>query len=105
MDQISSRPQPQPTDLHNRGGAKENTAAKAQLRQVAQGFEGLFLQQMLKSGRAASFQDTLLNSSATETTQALLDQTLAETSAGRAELGLAQAIYDQFAAHLPKDKG
>lgn len=105
MDQNTLRTQPQPIQLQSHKAATENAQAKAQLRQVAEGFEGLFLQQMLKSGRAASFQDTLFNSSATETTQALLDQTLAETSAGRAELGLAQAIYDQFAAHLPNNKG
>jgi flagellar protein FlgJ len=43
---------------------------------------------------------SLLNSSATDTAQSMLDSKLAEVSAGRAGLGLADAIYRQFSAHL-----
>lgn len=70
------------------------------LRGAAEGFEALFLNQILKSGRAASFGDSLTESSATQTAQSLLDSTLTEVGAGRAGLGLSEAIYRQFSAHL-----
>jgi len=72
------------------------------LRQAADGFESLFLNQMLKSSRETSFGNELFSSSATETTQSLLDQTLADQSSGRAGLGLSEAVYRQFSSHLSK---
>jgi flagellar protein FlgJ len=42
----------------------------------------------------------LTESSATQTAQSLLDSTLTEVGAGRAGLGLSEAIYRQFSAHL-----
>jgi len=77
---------------------------EARLREAAEGFEALFLNQLLKSGRAASFGDSLVESSATETTQSLLDSKLTETGAGRAGLGLSEAIYRQFAGHIGKTR-
>ena len=83
----------------------DKTATKAtrdadRLRGAAEGFEALFLNQILQSGRAASFGDSLTESSATQTAQSLLDSTLTEVGAGRAGLGLSEAIYRQFSAHL-----
>ncbi|MFD0857532.1 rod-binding protein [Roseovarius aquimarinus] len=73
---------------------------ETRLREASEGFEALFLNQILKSGRAASFGDEVAGGSAMETTQSLLDAKLTETGAGRAGLGLADAIYRQFAGHL-----
>ena len=70
------------------------------LRGAAEGFEALFLNEMLKSGRAASFADDLTESSATQSSRAMLDTLLAERSAWHVGLGLGDAIYRQFAAHL-----
>ena len=78
---------------------------ETRLREAAEGFEALFLNQLLKSGRAASFGDTLVESSAIETTQSLLDSKLTETGAGRSGLGLSDAIYRQFAGYLGKTRG
>ncbi|MBW4973956.1 rod-binding protein [Roseovarius mucosus] len=83
----------------------DRIAAKAtrdadRLRGAAEGFEALFLNQILQSGRAASFGDSLTESSATQTAQSLLDSTLTEVGAGRSGLGLSEAIYRQFSAHL-----
>lgn len=72
-----------------------------QLKQASEGFESLFLQQMLKAGRAASLsEDNLLSSSAVKTSESLLDAELAKSSAGKAGLGIAQAIYRQFEPHV-----
>jgi flagellar protein FlgJ len=81
---------------------KEAAAARSEqrLRSASEGFEALFVNQILKSARNSSLGPSLLESSATETTQSMLDSKLAEVSAGRAGLGLADAIYRQFSAHL-----
>ena len=78
----------------------KDTRQEDRLRNAAEGFEALFLNQILKSARSASFGESLLESSGAQTTQSLLDSKLAETGAGRAGLGLSDAIYKQFAAHL-----
>lgn len=75
---------------------------ETRLREAAQGFEALFLSQVLKSARNTSFGDSLVDSSANRTTQSLLDSKLTEIGAGRAGLGLSEAIYRQFSAHLGK---
>ncbi|MEO0664459.1 MAG: rod-binding protein [Pseudomonadota bacterium] len=71
---------------------------EADLRAAAQGFEALFIAQVLKSGRAASFGGGLGESSAMETTRSLLDTRLAEAGAERGSLGIAEAVYRQFSA-------
>ena len=73
---------------------------EARLREASEGFEALFLNQVLKSGRAASFGDSLMGGSGMETTRSLLDAKLTEAGAGRSGLGLADAIYRQFSRHL-----
>jgi flagellar protein FlgJ len=80
--------------------AAKATRDEDRLRGAAEGFEALFLNQILQSGRAASFGDSLTESSATQTAQSLLDSKLTEVGAGRAGLGLSEAIYRQFSAHL-----
>lgn len=79
----------------------KSAQASARLRMAADGFEALFLNEILKSGRAASFGDSLFGGSGVETTQSLLDQKLTETGAGKSGLGLSNAIYKQFSSHLP----
>lgn len=74
--------------------------SEERLRSASEGFEALFVTQILKSARSASLGPSLLDSSATDNVQSMLDSKLAEVSAGRAGLGLAEAIYRQFSAHL-----
>jgi peptidoglycan hydrolase FlgJ len=74
------------------------------LRIAADGFEALFLNEMLKAGRATSFADDLTESSATQSSRAMLDTFLAEQSAGRVGLGLGDAVYRQFDPGLAQDR-
>ncbi|SPF80107.1 rod-binding protein [Pseudoprimorskyibacter insulae] len=100
------------TQLPTIGGAMPLTrqltgdAAEARqddrLRQAADGFEALFLQQMLKSAREASLGDDLFGSSAQDTTNSLLDQELANTASGNAGFGLSDAVYRQFSGFVGK---
>lgn len=68
-----------------------------QIMQAAQGFEALFLSELLKAGRAGLPGDSLTGSSAVTSAQEMLDSQLAKASAGAAGLGLAEAIARQFA--------
>lgn len=72
------------------------SARDGDLRAAAEGFEALFLNQVLKSARAASFGGALGDSSGLETTQSMLDMQLSDIGANRAGLGLAEAVYRQF---------
>lgn len=87
--------------------APEAVAARqeARLREAAAGFEALFMNEMLKSGRNTSFEESLVESSATQSSRAMLDTKLAEMGAGKAGLGLGDAIYRQFAGHAQFTRG
>lgn len=81
-----------------------NAQRAADLRAASQGFEALFLQQVLKSARAASLGEGLGESSALETTRSLLDMRLAEAGSARGGLGIAEAVFQQFSRGLTEGK-
>lgn len=85
-----------------RSEAKQPTATREgeKLKEAAQAFEGLFLQQLMKAGRAASFGDALIDSSAVKTSQDLLDTELTQASSKSSGLGIAEAIYKQFSPQV-----
>lgn len=68
-----------------------------ELMEAAQGFESLFLNQMMKTARQATLGEGLFESSGTETAQTMFDEAVTDTGAGRASLGLAEAIHRQLA--------
>ena len=75
----------------------------AALDQVTQQFEAYFLQQLLKSGRAASLGDGLLQSDQERFFQGLLDQQLSLNLAGDNGLGLAKILREQIRAQYRLD--
>lgn len=70
--------------------------AQRGLQGAAQQMEGLFVQMMLKSMRAASFKDGLFNSQQTEMFTAMYDQQLAQEMAAHSKIGLAEAMVRQM---------
>lgn len=66
------------------------------LREAAEGFEALFLATLLKGACAGLPGDELTGGSAVRRTQEMLDAELAQSSAGRAGLGIADAVMRQF---------
>lgn len=76
--------------------AARSAAPERELLQAAQGFEALFLQQMLQTARAANLGQGLFEGTGSDTTNAMLDRALAESGAGRAGLGLAETIALQL---------
>lgn len=79
-------------------GSRQDSAQDRsdRLMEAARGFESLFLTQVMKSARAASLGDGLLDGGGQDTTQGLLDQALGDAGAGQAGLGIAAAIHRQL---------
>lgn len=78
----------------NLGPARADTT---DLRQAAQGFEEVFLAQLLKSGRASLPGSDLTGSQGVRMAQDMLDMHLARHGAGQTRLGIADAVIRQFA--------
>ena len=71
------------------------------LKEVAEQFEALFIQQILKQGRSAKLAEDILGSEANDTYTSMLDQERAEQLAKTVNLGIAEALVSQF-EHLTK---
>ena len=83
--------------------ATPQTADRAQLRKAAQGFEAIFVRQMLSTARAASLggDDALLGGQAQETFAAMRDEHFADIAAQTGAFGLAKQLETQLARLLP----
>lgn len=68
------------------------------LGEAADAFEAVFLRQMLASMRAATFGESLFESSATEQYRTMLDSTLADSMASGSRLGIAEALTARLGA-------
>ena len=75
----------------------------AKLREAANDFEAIFIQQMLKTMRKTSFESDMLPKSEGEKVfQSLLDEQYAQISAKSGSLGLGEMIYQQLKAKVNK---
>lgn len=72
-------------------------AAQTDLQKAGEGFEAMFLTLLLKGGRAGLPGDDLTGSAAVRSGMDMLDARLAQDAAGRAGLGIAEAVARQFA--------
>ena len=68
----------------------------ADLREVAEQFEAIFINQILKQARETKLADDLFVSSATTTYEELLDTQTSEDIASHVKLGIADALVRQF---------
>lgn len=66
------------------------------LRDVAEKFEAIFINQILKQSREIKLSEDLLGSSATKTYEQLLDRETSENVANRVNVGIADALVRQF---------
>ena len=72
------------------------SSTELSLEEVAQEFESLFVNQMLKSARSAKLSEGLLDNEAYETYQGLLDQEYSKTLAKNHNFGIAEGLIRQF---------
>lgn len=74
---------------------------KEQLREATQAFEGLFLQQVMKTARETKLGEDLFGNSGVETMQGMLDEKLSQIGSQSSGLGIGAALYKQFVTHIP----
>lgn len=68
----------------------------ADLREAAEQFEAIFLNEFIKQARKAKLAEDLFASSAKSTYQDMLDQELSQNLSGRVNLGIAEALVRQL---------
>jgi len=73
---------------------------QSDLREVAEQFEAIFLNQFLKQARQAKLADDILSNSASKTYQEMLGQQYASMLSGDVDLGIAEALMRQFGRHV-----
>ena len=69
---------------------------QADLENVAQEFESLFVYQLLKNARKAKLSESLFSNQGTETYESLLDQEYSKTLSKNHSFGIAEALLRQF---------
>ena len=74
------------------------------LEDIAQEFESIFINQMLKSARSAKLADGLMDNDAFETYQGLLDQEYSKMIAKNHNFGIAEGLIRQFGKNTNKVK-
>lgn len=80
-------------------------ATKDNLAKAAAQFEALFINQMLKSARAAKLDDGLFDSEALDQFRDMQDAKLSETIAVHTPMGIGKALADFLAQNRPDLKG
>ena len=71
----------------------------AELRAVADQFEAIFLEMLLKQARESKLSDGLFENNADDNFVQLFDQELAKSSSEKVDIGIAEAIINQMASH------
>ena len=78
-----------------------NSARKLQeLNEVAEKFEALFVEELLKSSRDSSLASGLFDSEHSDTYKSMLHREYAVSVATNTPLGIAEALTDQFSNRL-----
>ncbi len=94
-------PDPRMTNALDFAGLAQMRAGAAQgeekvTKEVAQQFESIFINMMLKSMRDATERSGLLDSEATKTYESMFDQQMSTELAGKGTFGIAQALQNQL---------
>ncbi len=69
----------------------------ADLREAAEQFEAIFLNEFIKQARKAKLAEDIFGSEAQDTYQDMMDRELSSQLAGRVNLGIAEALVRQLA--------
>lgn len=72
---------------------------KGDLREVAEQFEAIFINQFLAQSRKTKLAEDLFGNKGTETYNSLLDQERAQQLASSVDLGIADALVRQLGRH------
>ena len=89
------------TDANDFKIAKDTSVndSNAELKAVADQFEAIFLEMLLKQARESKLSDGLFENNADDNFVQLFDQELAKSSSEKVDIGIAEAIIRQMALH------
>ena len=79
-------------------GNKDRKQADAELKAVADQFEAIFLEILLKQARESKLSDGLFDTSSDDNFVQMYDQELAKSSSKTVDIGIAEAIIEQMSA-------
>ena len=85
-------------DFKTAKGTSAN-GSNAELKAVADQFEAIFLEMLLKQARESKLSDGLFENNADDNFVQLFDQELAKSSSEKVDIGIAEAIVRQMALH------
>ena len=105
----SITPDPRLTNALDFAGLAQMRAGAVQgqekvTKEVAQQFESIFINMMLKSMRDATERSGLLDSEATKTYESMFDQQLSMELAGKGTFGIAEALQNQLNVNPSKSR-
>ena len=75
------------------------SADNAALAEVADQFEAIFIENLLKQARSSKLSDGLFDTDADDNFVEMFDKELANTSSRVVDIGIAEAIINQMAVH------
>jgi len=75
-------------------------SAKDELREVAEKFEAIFLNEFMKQARQTKLADDIFGSSAKTTYEQMLDREYADQLSGKINLGIADALVEQLSKRV-----
>lgn len=85
-------------------GSKSNSQeSNDELKAVAEQFEAIFVEQLLKAARQSNLADGLFDNEEVETYRDMLDKEYAKSIATNTSLGIASAIETKFSHVLDKE--
>ena len=76
--------------------ALERIDRRSSLEVVAQQFEAIFVNELMKTSRAAKLSEDILSNSGTQPFLEMMDQEFSQTISKRNSLGIAEALVQQF---------
>lgn len=79
-------------------GNKDRKQADAELKAVADQFEAIFLEILLKQARESKLSDGLFDTSSDDNFVQMYDQELAKSSSKSVDIGIAEAIIEQMSS-------
>ena len=80
----------------------QTESRRADLQAAAEQFEALFIHQLLKQARSAKLAEDILGSEAGDTYTEMLDQERAKQLSAEMDLGIADALVNQFSNRVKK---
>ena len=87
----------------NFGSNSNGQESKDELKAVAEQFEAIFVEQLLKAARQSNLADGLFDNEEVETYRDMLDKEYAKSIATNTSLGIASAIEAKFSHYLDKE--